>query len=341
MGFKVLFTFMCVFFLFSQGGKVFKEYRRELLFPAKNEISTRLLEFEPINLVVCVHLNATYSGFDMSDDHALAYEQLEARTNDAFERTVDAVYLEFLNRKFNVTWQLMTNKVLFFKLNERQLSRCFVLKIEPEEAKYQSILSSTRLIVDFKHEDYSLFLVPDMQNFHSMSYRYGGVGELVKMMRRSTRRAENCKHYGRMYDKCNSRWNCIDHCVHNRTIDAFMRYSLNVSARFIDKDLFKRDQWSSRRLTRDDGTGMIYNKIVSDCQMAFKNVDCMAVNFKERPRVQDGTGSVESKRKVQINLYYDQVKSSIDEASIYKLVLDLVSLQTVGLSISLCFFRFI
>lgn len=335
MGFKILFTFMCVVFLFAQVGKVIKEYKREVLFPYKNEISTRLLEFEPINLAICVHVNAQYPGFEMGDGHmdALTYEELERRTNDGFERTVDAIYLEFLNRKFNVTWQLRKGKVLFFREDEKLLSRCFVVRVEPEEAKYQSIMSNTQLTIDFKHENYSLFLVPDMQNFHSMSYRYRGVGELVKAMRGFTRYSESCKHYGRMYEKCNSKWNCVDECVHNKTVDAFTLYSLNVSAHFIDKDLFAPDQWANRRLLRNDDTDTIYRKIVSDCKMAFKNVDCMAVNFKERLRVQDGTGSAEeSKQKVQINLYYSQVKSSIDEPSMYKMALDLISVQTVGVS---------
>ena len=338
MGFKILFTFMCTYFMFAQVGKVVKEYKREVMFPAKNEISTRLLEFEPINLALCVHVNARYPGYHMGDAHmdALTYAELESRTNDAFDRTVDGIYLEFLNKRFNVSWQLMRHRVLFFKLEQNLLSRCFLLRVEPEEAKYQSILSSTRLTIDFKHEDYSLFLVPDMQNFHSMSYRYRGHGEPLKVVRGSTWRAENCKHYGRMYEKCNSRWNCFDQCVHNKTVGAFTMFNLNVSARFIDKELFDRDQWNNRKLLRNDDTDKIYSKIESDCRMAFKNVDCMAVSFKDSPRIQDGTGNMmENRRKVQFNLYYDQVKSSIGEPDLYKVVLDLISVQTVVFNINI------
>ena len=50
------------------------------------------------------------------------------------------------------------------------ISRCFQIEIYPHEPKYQSLLATSKLRIEFKHNYYKLYLISKEENFNSKSY---------------------------------------------------------------------------------------------------------------------------------------------------------------------------
>ena len=306
--------------------------------PSKSNVSTFLLEPEKMNLVICVDANRTekdedsytYTYYYDLNQTNMTLQQIEEATDSVFNDTIDEIYLQFQNKKIKTNWSL-TSKV-FFK-NKREdtrippslyiniLTRCFQIEANPTEPKYQSLLATSKLIVKFKiiTKLLDLYFLPEEERFNLKSYKYDGFNFLKVIKKRANRiMHRRCADYDKKYSDYNSKQSCIDRCVNERFIETFNNITIYS---IIDKDHFTKDQWSN---SFPNNNFIIFYKIKQECLKEFKE-DCYEVKFEDD---KTANPSFESKTE-QILLYYNVISEIEEEASLYKLLMDVLTMQSV------------
>ena len=289
--------------------------------PPKSNVSTFLLEPEKVNLVICVDnwkYNSSYPTYyyDLNRTN-MKLKQIEEATDSVFNDTIDKIYLQFQNKKIKTNWSL-TSKV-FFKEKHNMLTRCFQIEANPKEPKYQSLLATSKLIVEFKIDSFDLYLLPEEERFNLKSYKYFGYNFLKVIKKRANWiMHRRCADYDKKYSDCNSKQNCIDRCVNKRFIKAYKSITMYS---IIDKDHFTKDQWSNSFPNNDFS---IFNKTKQECLKEFKD-DCNKVKFDDDKAFPD---SYVYKTK-QLALYYNVISEIEEEAPLYKLLMDVLTIQSV------------
>ena len=296
--------------------------------PLKREITSNLFKIELSDLVVCVHTN-NYSPIRNSNKTFQLLE-FENEIENLYNDTVEEIYLDFLGKKINVKPVLLKDKVFFYNRIVYNLFRCFQIKVSIEEPTYQSLFLNTKLAIKFRHENYDLYLLPK-GNFHTRSYRFNEKMNSFskKVFNRSKVSKEGCLDYKEVKrnSKCDSRFNCIDQCVHKKSIEK----KLNVSANFVvDKSNFDENEWANLfPITIQED---VYFQIKKECEKLLNKSDCNQVFFEDNKNklfVGRATNLPFGKLEIKIDLYYDVYSSIETESSWYKLILDLLNVQAI------------
>ena len=165
-----------------------------------------------------------------------------------------------------------------------------------------------------------MYILPEGQKFNYNSFRYDPMksGKFKKVIYKSS--PLKCMDYVEEYTSCNSRWNCLDQCVINKSIEN----DLNIpTLRAIDKDLFDKIDWTYLKPDYNlKGNG----KLEDDCREEISSPDCYKV-FLER----DPSGESSSYgNQVKIDLYFPiLLKTAPDDSSGYDVFLDLLNVETI------------
>ena len=298
----------------------FKERRDN---PLKKEITSNLFKIELSDLVVCAYTNESLS-YSYTNKTLL---EVENETKNLYSDTVEEIYLDFHGKKTNVKSVLLEDKVLFYNRIGYYLFRCFQIKLSIEEPTYQSLFLNTKLAIKFRHENYELYLLPK-ENFHTSSYRFDEKNDFFskKVLIRSKVSKEKCLDYKEVYSKCDSRSNCLDQCVHRKSIEN----NLDISPYFvIDKSNFNENEWSNFLINTIEEN--INSQSKDECKKLLDKRDCNQVYFEteNKNKVFFGPITVFEKLEIKIDLYYDVYSSIETEPSWYKLILDLLNVQGI------------
>ena len=306
--------------------------------PPKSEAKTYLLEPEKMNLVICVNekyerkknsYQSYYTYYYDLNRTNMTLQKIEEATDGVFNDTITEIYLRFQNKKIKTNWSL-TSKVFPNKKTESTrirgslpiniLTKCFQIEANPTEPKYQSLLATSKLIVEFKSHRCDLFLLPEEERFNSESYRHNKFRSFSKVIKKRTNwiMHRRCADYDKKYSDCNSKQNCIDRCVNKRFIETYK--SITIYS-IVDKDHFTKDQWSN---FLPNNNLIIFNKTKQECLKEFKD-DCYEVNFEDDKFNRD---ELVFKTK-EIPLYYNVIDEIKEEASFYKLLVDLLNMQSI------------
>ena len=127
-----------------------------------------------------------------------------------------------------------------------------------------------------------------------------------------------CADYDKKYSDCNSKQNCIDRCVNKRFIETYK--SITIYS-IIDKDHFTKDQWSN---SFPNNNLSIFNETEQEFLKEFKD-DCYEVKFEME---KFNSNSYYDKTE-QIPLHYNVISEIKEEASLYKLLIDVLTMQSV------------
>ena len=256
----------------------------------------------------------------------LTLKQIEEATDSVFNDTIDEIYLQFQNKKIKTNWSL-TSKVFFKKKKEdtgssfiNMLTRCFQIEANPTEPIYQSLLATSELIVKFKIERFDLYLLPEEERFNSKSYQHKSFQSFSKVINKRTNwiKHRRCADYDKKYSDCNSKQNCIDRCVKERFIETYKSITIHS---IVDKDHFTKDQWSNSLPNNDFS---IFNKTIQECLKEFKD-DCNKVKFETDKFYIDSYDP----KTIQLVLYYNVISEIEEESSLYKLLMDVLTMQSV------------
>ena len=326
----ILLIFSIVILIFTF--KLLCDFKEKRDNPLKREITSNLFKIELSDLVVCAHASK-YLYYRNSN---LTLLELEKETENFYSDTVEEIYLDFNGKKINVKPVLLEGKVLFYNRIGYSLSRCFQFSVRLEEPKHSSLFLNTKLAIKFKHENYDLYLLPK-GNFHARSFRFDEKIDPFskKVFNRSKVSKASCLDYKEVYSKCDSRFHCIDQCVHKKSIEK----KLNVSSLYvIDKSNFNENEWANLFAITFEKD--VYSQIEDECKKLLNKSDCNEVFFERENKnkyfLDLATSSPFEKLEILINLYYDVYSSIETESSWYKLILDLyVDLNVQGIVFNL------
>ena len=288
--------------------------------PSKSEAKTYLLEPEKMNLVICA-INKKGNSFKSNTYYInrtnMTLQEIEIATDSALNDTIDEIYLQFQKKKIKTNWS-RSSKV-FFKKKMNLLERCFQIEANPTEPKYQSLLATSKLVIEFKSFGCALYLLPEEERFNLESYQYNSLDFLKAIEKRANSIMQRrCADYDKKYSDCNSKQNCINRCVNKRFIKTYKSYTIHS---IVDKDHFTKDQWSKSFPNNNSNS---FNKIKQECEKEFKD-DCYEVKFED-----DKTSSFFYDFKImQIPLYYNVISEIEEEASFYKLFVDILTMQSI------------
>ena len=284
--------------------------------PKEYETETYLVKPEILNLVVCTEVK----GNKVEHYRRKTLLKLEKATDRGFNDTISEIYLQFQNKRSKIDWTPNKDKVLFKNIFSSLFSRCFQIKIDPHEPKHQSLFATSKLRIEFKHDDYNLYLISKDENFNSESYeifkRYGFKKKIEKRLKSNEK--EKCIDYKEAYPYCNSRQNCIDRCSSVKFVE---RYKNASSYAIIDKEHFTADQWNNSFINNSRN----YYKIKEECKKEFQKKNCIETVFEENSfQIHKAEDKI-----IEIDLYYYEIRKEDEESSLYKLVTDILNMQSV------------
>ena len=145
------------------------DFKNQQSNPIRREVAYRSIEANTFSIVFCTSVNFGRN---------LTLLIFEKKTNKVFNESFKGIYLDFENKRKRIDFTL-SPKVIF-KYN----SRCFLLVPHWREISYQSLFSTSKLIVEFKSRNYNLYLIPDDQYFnskiHSMYADYIYIKKITK-----------------------------------------------------------------------------------------------------------------------------------------------------------------
>ena len=318
---KTMILLICLAYFLHFSTTEIKKRNNRTKNPNEYESETYLVEPETLNLVVCTIVK------EITDEHYRRKKllELEKATDRGFNDTISEIYLQFQNKKSKIDWTPKKNKVLFKNIDllSRKIYRCFQIEITPREPKYQSLIATSKLRIKFKKEDYKLYLISKDENFNSESYQVDKFGFIKKIEKRlKSNEKESCLDYKEAYLYCNNRQNCIDRCSSVKFVERYKNASFKA---IIDKEHFTVDQWNNLFINYSvNPWEWDYFKINKECEKKFQKKNCSEIVFERNSQI----NKAENKMK-EIDLYYYVIRKEDEEPSIYKLVTDILNMQSI------------
>ena len=308
---KMAFLLLSISFFIYYFYELIKNINNQIIDPKKSKAKTYLFEPEKMNLVIRVDNNLNQTNMTL--------KQIEEATDSVFNDTIEEIYMKFQNKKIKTNWSRSSN--VFFKkdLSTDMLERCFQIEVNPTEPKYQSLIATSKLVVEFKSDNYGFYLLLEEERFNLESHLYYTFN-FLKIIKKKANWIMNgrCADYNKKHSDCNSKQNCINRCVNKRFIKTYK--SITIYS-IVDKDHFTKDQWSK---SLPNNNFSIFNGIKQECLKKFKE-DCYEVKFED----DKGITSIFDSQIRQIPLYYNVITEIEEEASLYKLLMDVLTMQSV------------
>lgn len=309
--------------------------------PARKETTNALLEIEPaMHLVICTPVQAYLANEDGKGRKRkwseLTFEELEKATNNDLDVYLKRIYFSFLDEQQDV--EKVRSERVFFRSGktghrgEKGLMRCFQMQVNfRKEARFRfkSLLLISKLVIEFKNEEElgeertgepKLFLLASKnESFTNETIEFDGTEKLAKYWSKFSLKAGRCANHQGTYKNCTNRANCIDLCVNE--LFSQNHSALNIHST-ISKHQLSRQQWSSLKINDEK---MSYEKAKKECGEKFNKTDCSDHRFRKSVLIGRRIG----KNSVHIDLHYELVNEVDEGQSIYKLALDILTIQSI------------
>ena len=312
------------------------QYRRDN--PVRKMAITNLIRPNAtINLVLCVPVYSNSRNklpFYLPNVHYnLSLSELEKGTADALDRVLKKISLNYQNKTTQIHYVLQ-NKVLFL-FHSSSFSRCFQICAHPVEPVYQSLLSISKLQIKFRIPSHKIrsFLLTDHETFNQKSFRHKREETFRKRIIESQK--ARCIDYRVSYAhlNCTSRWSCVDSCVSRRLLNQYHNITIKPASLqtkgnliIVDKDRFSSVEWETCRvyLGKKDGKDILVD-VLKKCQREVANEKaCVEINFEYSAGIEQPDEKIE-----EIDMYYEVIRSTEELPSWYKLLLDMLNLQSI------------
>lgn len=319
---------------------MFLHYQTRLTNPTRKETTRNLLWLEPIHLVVCVRVGYIFSNYTQPDyrfdfPNEVPYDfmtmhQLEKATNGALNETIDEIKLDYQDRLRDILWSV-TPKVLFKLDPKGYLQRCFQLFIEPDEPRYQMLLSISKLKIMIKAKrKVRFFLLAEYENLNGASFHFSGSNSFLRRVKKRSRLSGKCtrKHdYGTVHPKCTTERNCLEACIQRKFFNVRRNVTTGVRSfpLVIDRDQFGESEWKSAYYTKNYNAAeeiIARNKCWN--QISGIKPPCVEATIEESVRINQPDDDAK-----EFELYYEIIRSIEEEPSFYKMVLDMLNIQSI------------
>lgn len=288
-------------------------YLEKLNNRVKKETTTRLFEAQQFSLVFCIL---------MGEPIGKTLLEVEKETNSLFENTVDEISLVFQNKRLPINWTLST-KVLFFRR-----FRCFRVEVFPQEPRYQLLLSISKVTMKLvKNRVCAMYLLGKEQDFVPNALHYHKDMNVAKWMIKRSNHNGSCVDYAEIRSNCNTRACCANACSDRTFYQKFRNVSLQRQV-VVDKDNYSPAEWAGSFLIRTIGE---HEPIRQRCEEEFskREPDCLEVYFENSVGNQRLYSTAVNSNEKSIDLSYELVSSVEEEPSGYKLLLDILTTQSI------------
>ena len=294
--------------------------------PLKKQLSIFKLEYEVIQLVICVPIDQLVSN-DLINLENQTFKKLENLTDNGLNKVLDGIYLAFVDKKQPVDWRIL-DEVYFIMSGKSKFSRCFQIRVDSiNEQKYQSLISISRLVIEPKNFysfniNCSVHLLTDKEYFIKEKYFYLGSRTFFRKIIRNYR---NCIDYKLRYGLTR------DQLINKCQLNEFYKLNSTISSRIlVNKNFLTKFQWENSKIdhqTIDNKpkNSKIY-KLIHDCQAKWRILECYSDTFKESNPI-----TRLSENQTELNLFYKWEYEIEIEQEFIKLVFDLINIQTIFL----------
>lgn len=321
--------------------------------PTQKETTDALLEIRPaMHLIICTpiaeHPNLAEGNFN--DEPAksrerksfeMTFSELENATNADLWTNLKSIHFSFLDEQQEV--DLVHFGQVYFRFEQPSFMRCFKMQANfKREARFRfkSLLLISKLSIEFQEQNETtqnakLYLIGNAnESFTSQTIQFDGMSKLSKYQIRLSKHSGRCANHK---SNCTNRWNCIDVCVNRWFISNHSALSIHS---VIGKQQFTERQWSS---LKPNTNRTAYEQAKKECEAVHKKPDCFDHSFRKTVRIGDRS----EKDPIQVDLHYELVNVEDEQQSVYKLVLTILTIQSIffGLNalklllIAICFLR--
>lgn len=310
------------------------EYKNQTTNPTKKETTRSLMQPKRASLLICMTVETIFARkrntiFKKIDYGSMPIHELEKATDGALEEVIDYIALDYRhNRNKSIRWEI-TPKVLFKKSVYSFLQRCFNLVIYPQEPHYQMLLSTSQVIVKFKFNFlFELFLIAESDNLSEESFELPGHNTFLKRINKRSRLNGKCVDYAAIcpHLKCSTRRSCLERCIQR----SFFTLHHNVTTGtfgfllVIDKDQFSAAEWMGAYF-EDEFDEKEEADTMKKCMNEIPDGElCSLEVFEEGVKI-----DFLDAETIELDIYYKVIRSVENEPSSYKLMLDLLSVQSI------------
>ena len=340
---KLFVHFICLICATQLLVRLILAYEERRTNPTRKETTQSLVRPTTINLVICLSVPYILSNYEddwYENELGSEYEhmnmlQLENATNEALNYTLEYIRLGHLSKSEKIDWEV-TQKVLW-NSDTFGLNRCFQLAIYPQEPRYRMLLSISKLEVKFKawDDDRPLYLLANNEVFNEESFKYRNDLSFLLRTKKKSRLNGNCIDFEEVYSdlRCMNRRSCIERCIVKRFFNISQKLTTGIANHrvILDKDLFDPMVWRAAYLAKKDEyiyeetVETVLKKITAKCENEILRDDpCSCSGFESSVQVYPIDDS-----KLEMDLYYTVIRSLEDEPSWVKLLLDILSIQSI------------
>ena len=311
------------------------EYYEISKFPIKTNTYSYSNSILPLSVILCFPVQLLISNkkktFNMikvkENDEILlesyTFEKVYNETNSNLEGLFKMYLTEFNKDK---TFDYKLSNKMFLRKEEfhhtrfvfkNVLSRCFQVDLQIEE-KYRT--SQILLTIKFEFEYFAIYILDKKQTFTPNTFLYKNNVKITKRIVKNSKSSlkSNCKNYLDLKYNCTQRFECVNKCIIKNYL---IRYSklLLTDKTVIDKDDYKKYLFENLKFS--DKKNLIIEK---ECNLEFENHDCEYSIFKESYKL-----NLNDKKLKKINLYYEIIETSEIEPNFSKLILNLLTVESI------------
>lgn len=325
------------------------DHKQQVDHPITKDLGDFIKEPKPVHLAVCIFYLAKYLAEDgqvavsRNETELDAYIrrvytrkslwELELETQSYWNSSLRAIYLDYMGQRTAVG-HTVEPKVIF-RITKNRLQRCYQLIVYPDEPKNRALFSISKLNVEFQpylvvhpdlHPDLHLFILVEGEDLNEKSFHFEGKNEL--MMREVIRSKGTCVNYTETYRdlNCTTRLDCVDRCVQKSLTDKHRNLTVGDGwpPQTIHKSQFSEADWRRFYLSPNK-SAYLESKIECEKTILSTNLSCYETEFELASQV-DLTGNQQA---IEIGLYYGLLSTIEERPSWFKLVLDLVNIQSI------------
>lgn len=333
---KLLLMALSVAFISIRSIWMVQDYLFVSAYPNRTSILKFTSEFEPFSMVVCFpvetiinHEKELREGRNYSFTHKInsSFEDLKSLTDDGLNRKTGGLFVllyGFYRKPFD--WKVRSN-VIFKNItcdHRPCLARCFWIDIRLQETRYDLLLPTNSLLMNFRTEHWRVYLIDRDLPFTSAAQPVRGELYISKLVREHSAKSKksNCKNYPADPTlNCQTQKNCIDKCVTKRYLE---RHSALPLFSIVDmEDLDSSDYRKQFSAIREPD-------IERQCSDLFPAKDCTEVYFFENLK----TSYAFQEKRITINLNFEKITVKEFKPSLLKVMLDIVNLESIFFSVS-------
>ena len=306
----VILMLVLVSFAYLSTQAVF-DYKTKENYPTERNLTMNLIKPTIVYLAICVNLRS-YLEYSYRDK---TMSQIEEQTEGALNDVLDGIYTNYQGKSFGTNYRVQP-KVLFFLFG-----RCFALTIYPN---YQMILSSSKLRIKFKKLNCQVYVLSEYENLSSESFQLPLGYSAVKKPLKSWKK---CVDYEKKNGNCMGRRNCVERCIGRKFMVRYNKtpsFSLPSVPLAIDRDWFSLNEWNTSRPMEYSDERLCGN-ISKECLQEIPDEkSCLEIKFEETVSIMQP-----DLKKHDIDLQFEVGRSVEESPSLYKLFLNLLTIQSI------------